>query len=391
MDPVSDRLTILHVAQPGSGGVAAVVLDLVRAQRADGHEAVVACPKDTPLACRLAQAGIAVEPWAAARAPGPGLPGETRRLRRIIRRRQPDVLHLHSSKAGLAGRLAVRGRIPTLFQPHAWSFVAVDGAMRAASLEWERLAARWADRVVCVSEQERDVAERNSVRARFHVVPNGIDVERFQPGDRAAARASAPIAAMGLRPQAPLVVCLGRLCRQKGQDVLLAAWGRVLEQVGTARLALVGDGPETDRVRSLIAADRRLAGVFVSGAAEDPRPWYHAAHLVVLPSRWEGMALVPLEAAACGRRVVASDVAGVRESLPPERESWSVVAPDDPSALADAMAAALQDLARDPLAWAAAERKAFAYARAEHDFARTARDIARIYVHTLTARRQVTG
>ena len=386
MEPAGDRLKILHVAQPGSGGVAAVVLDLVRAQRADGHEVVVACPKDTPLARRLAQAAVTVEPWAAARSPGPSLLGETWRLRRIVRRRRPDLLHLHSSKAGLAGRLAVRGRIPTLFQPHAWSFVAVDGALRTASLNWERFATRWADRVVCVSAEEQQIAERNSVRARFDVVSNGIDIARFQPAQRAAARAAAPIAAMGLQPQEPLVVCVGRLCRQKGQDALLAAWGRVLEQVGAARLALVGDGPDADRIRALIAADRIFSGVFLAGAAEDPRPWYHAADLVVLPSRWEGMALVPIEASACGRLVVASDVAGVRESLPPEREPWSVVAPDDPSALAEAITGALHDFARDPAAWAAAERNAAAHARGRHDVRRTTREVGRIYRQTLADR-----
>lgn len=385
MEP-AHSLKILHVTQPGSGGAAAVVADLARAQQADGHTVTAACPLDTPLTGLLARAGIAVEPWAATRAPGPSLAGEVRRLRRIVRRQNPDVLHLHSSKAGLAGRLAVRGRIPTVFQPHAWSFEAVDGTMRAASLQWERFAARWTDHVLCVSEQERDVAVRYGVHARFRVVPNGISVARFRPGERAKARASAPVAAMDVEPGAPLVVCVGRLCRQKGQDVLLAAWPRVLEQADAARLALVGDGPETRRLSSLIAADPRLAGVFLAGASDDPRPWYHAADLVVLPSRWEGMALVPLEASACGRRVVASDVAGVRESLPPARESWTLVTPDDPSALADALTSALRDLARDPAAWEAAEHDASAHARSRHDFARTGTEVGRLYRQMLAAR-----
>jgi glycosyltransferase involved in cell wall biosynthesis len=386
MGTAGNRIRVLHVAQPGTGGVAAVVADLVRAQRASGHDVVVACPQHTPLAAGLARAGVPVEPWAATREPGPRLAGETRQLRQIIRRQRPDIVHLHSSKAGLAGRLAVRGRMATVFQPHAWSFLAVDGAMRAASLGWERLSARWADRVLCVSDDERDAAVRNAVRARFCVVPNGIDVARYAPEERAAARARAPFAPLGLRPETPLVVCVGRLCRQKGQDVLLAAWPRVLERVGAARLALVGDGPDEPLIRTLISRDARLGGVLPAGACEDPRPWFHAADLVVLPSRWEGMALVPLEASACARRVVASDVAGVRESLPADRAPWSVVAPDDPSALADAIADALGDLARDPALWQAAERAAAAHARNFHDVTRVARDIELIYNRILADR-----
>ncbi|NEA48622.1 glycosyltransferase, partial [Streptomyces sp. SID10815] len=68
---------------------------------------------------------------------------------------RPDLVHAHSAKAGLAGRLAVRGRIPTVFQPHAWSFEAVGGATAALALRWERWGTRWAARTVCVSEAER--------------------------------------------------------------------------------------------------------------------------------------------------------------------------------------------------------------------------------------------
>lgn len=77
----------------------------------------------------------------------------------MIGRLRPDVLHAHSAKAGLAGRLAVRGGVPTVFQPHAWSFDAVGGATAALALRWERFGARWADRVLCVSEAERRAGE----------------------------------------------------------------------------------------------------------------------------------------------------------------------------------------------------------------------------------------
>ena len=68
---------------------------------------------------------------------------EARALAGLIGSLAPDLVHLHSSKAGLAGRLALRGRRTTVFQPHAWSFEAVHGAVRAAGIAWERLAARW--------------------------------------------------------------------------------------------------------------------------------------------------------------------------------------------------------------------------------------------------------
>jgi glycosyltransferase involved in cell wall biosynthesis len=218
------------------------------------------------------------------------------------------------------------------------------------------------------------------------VVPNGVDTHWFHPTPQAAARAAPSVAAMGLAATAPLVVAVGRLCRQKGQDVLLEAWPAVVERIGGARLALVGDGPDAAALARAVRDDPRLRGVYLAGAAADPRPWYQAADLVVLPSRWEGMALTVLEASSCARRIVASDVAGVRESLPEERPAWSVVTPGDPRALGDALAEALDGLARDPAAWDEAGERAARHARARHDISRVTGAVFDLYAEVLWQR-----
>jgi glycosyltransferase involved in cell wall biosynthesis len=302
------RPRVLHITQPVDGGVARVVTDLTRAQLAAGLHVSVACPASR-LADELRSLGADVHPWRATRSPGPTLVREVRRLVRVVAKARPDLVHAHSAKAGLAGRLAVRGRVPTVFQPHAWSFEAVDGGMAALALRWERWGARWASRVVCVSEAERATGARAGIDARWAVVPNGIDPGRFHPAAVDTVRAAL---LPDVDPAAPLVVCVGRLCRQKGQDVLLDAWYAVQDRVPEARLVLVGDGPDLDELRS-----RAPGSVVFAGAVPDAAPWYQAADLVVLPSRWEGMALAPLEAMACGRPVVLTDVDGARESLPP--------------------------------------------------------------------------
>ncbi|MFF7384353.1 glycosyltransferase [Streptomyces griseoluteus] len=331
--PVSDaRERVLHVAQPVDGGVARVVLDLARAQLAAGVRVVIACPGGR-LATEAQEIGAEVRLWRATRSPGPALPGEVRRLARLVGEVRPALVHAHSAKAGLAARLALRGRVPTVFQPHAWSFEAVGGVTAALALRWERFAARWAERVVCVSEAERETGVRAGVRAAYAVVRNGIDLERFSPAPAPAARAALPGLGAG-----PLVVCVGRLCPQKGQDVLLAAWEQVLTVLPEARLVLVGDGPGREQLGGLAGPRVRFAG-----EVADVLPWYRAADLVVLPSRWEGMALAPLEALACARPVVLSDVDGARESLPPAFAARCLVPPEDPDALAAAVTGLLCD------------------------------------------------
>ncbi|MEU7647648.1 glycosyltransferase [Streptomyces huasconensis] len=340
--PLSPR--VLHISQPVDGGVAQVVAELARAQAAAGLDVHVACPDEglLPRALRGAGGGVRHHSWPASRSPGTGLRAEARALGRVIDAVRPTLVHAHSAKAGLAARLVLRGRVPTVFQPHAWSFEAVGGATALLARRWERHAARWAARIICVSEAERATGRRAGVEGAFTVVPNGVDVDRFRPGAPHEARERllpAPFV------RAPLVVCVGRLCRQKGQDILLRAWPSVTERVPGARLVLVGDGPDAARLRA--AAD---PSVVFAGAAPDAADWYRAADVVVLPSRWEGMALAPLEAMACARPVVVTDVDGARESLPGDGRAHALVPPEDPAALARALAALLRDQAlRDAL------------------------------------------
>ncbi|MEU3858336.1 glycosyltransferase family 4 protein [Streptomyces sp. NPDC028722] len=392
--PASDpRPRVLHLAQPVDGGVARVVLDLTRAQLSTGLRVTVACPGGQ-LAADLRDLGADVRQWRAGRSPGPGLPGEVRRLARLVDDVRPSLVHAHSAKAGLAARLAVRGRTPTVFQPHAWSFAAVGGLTAVLALRWERWGARWAHRVVCVSEAERTTGVRAGVRAAYTVIPNGIDTTRFSPappeggaapslppqlpdGSKAPGppvpghvRRTGPAGDADGTEAAPLVVCVGRLCRQKGQDVLLRAWEDVLRALPRARLVLVGDGPDREALRR-----QAHPGVHFAGAVTDVVPWYRAADLVVLPSRWEGMALAPLEALGCGRPVVLTDVDGARESLPPALAARCLVPPEDPVALAGAVTGLLSD----PPLRAALGAQGRRHILSTHDVRHTAGRVAALY------------
>jgi glycosyltransferase involved in cell wall biosynthesis len=351
-------LSILHVAQPGEGGVARYVLDACLDQLARGWDVAVACPDGGRLAGELLDAGVPRLLWHAVRRPGPESLDEARRLRALAARVRPDVVHLHASKAGLAGRLDPRGlggrghRPPVLFQPHGWSWLAVEGAVRRASVSWERSAARRTDLFVCVGEAEEEAGRGRGVRGRYAVVHNGVDLRRFREagGDaRAAARRRLEVPAA-----APLAVCVGRLTRQKGQDVLLSAWPAVRFRCPEARLALVGGGDQLPVLRA-----GEPPGVCFTGEVDDVRDWLAAADVVVLPSRWEGLSLAVLEALATGRPVVASDVPGLAEMVVPG--AGARVPAEDPAALAAAVAARLTDPARAASEGRAAARHAAAF------------------------------
>jgi glycosyltransferase involved in cell wall biosynthesis len=319
------------VSQPVEAGVAKVVGGLVRDQVARGWDVQVACPDEGWLAATVRDAGARLLPWRATRSPGPSVPGETLALRRLVAAAEPHVLHLHSAKAGLAGRLAVRGSLPTVFQPHAWSFEAVTGPVQTATRLWERTAQRWTDLTINVSEAERATGAAAGITGRAVVIPNGVDPQAWAPRDRAATRAALGLEADG----APTVVCVGRLARQKGQDLLLEAWPAVRREVPDARLVLVGGGPDEAELRA--RADGSVS--FVPG--ERLAEWYAAADVVAVPSRWEaGLPLVAMEAMASERSVVAFDVAGIGTYL---GGSGTAVAPFDVPVLARELTARLLD------------------------------------------------
>jgi glycosyltransferase involved in cell wall biosynthesis len=361
--------TILHVSQPTDGGVGKYIEDAVADQTHRGWHVIVAAPAHGELAPGITTAGAKHVEWTASRAPGPGSLLDTFRLARIIEREQPSLVHLHSSKAGLAGRLAIRGRLPTVFQPHAWSFEAVRGPVRAGALLWERRAARWATAIVCVSEAERRLGEEHGVAERSRVIPNGVDLEAWPEAsgeERSAARRRLAL------DEQPTVVCVGRLSRQKGQDVLLEAWPAVVAAVPEAQLVLVGDGPAEQSLQESAGPAVRLVG-----KRADVADWLAAADVTAFPSRWEGMSIGMLEAMASGRSVVASDVGGADEAL--GSEAGVVVAPGDAAALAAALAARL----RDPALTAAEGHAAREHAERFHDLRATTAALAALYEELL--------
>lgn len=245
----------------------------------------------------------------------------------------PDLIHLHSSKAGLVGRLVARGRLVTVFQPNAWSFFAARGLLRRLAIGWECWAARWTSAIVCVSEDERRCGRDVGIDARFVVVPNGTQVVgvRF-PGDADRQRAKRDLC-LG---ENPLVVCVGRLHEQKGQDVLLDAWDLVSAEMPEARLVLVGEGS----TRTLLEERARRPSVSLVGNRTDVATWLEAADVVAVPSRWEGHPLVTMEAMVRGRSVVATEACGMAEGL---SGAGALVPVEDPTSLATAIVGRLSN------------------------------------------------
>jgi glycosyltransferase involved in cell wall biosynthesis len=335
---VPERLDVLIVAQPVTYGVAVCVRQLAEAAVSSGHDVTVACPgaNTGPLAGWVEHAGATLAAVDLAREPALRDLSDLWTIRRLARGR--DVVHLHSSKAAALGRVAVaslgRRRPAVVVTPHYWSWLV--GGRWAPLYRWiERILAPRCDVIVAVSEKEADEgrAVLGAARDRIKVIPNGVDREHFSPDGARADRDE----------QTPLVVCVGRLSEQKGQDVAIRALA--LARDPSTRLRLVGgdsQGGERARIQALAESLGVADRIEWRGHLADTAPELRAADLVIAPSRWEGMSLVLLEAMACGAALVVTDVSG-SEAV---GDAGVIVPPVDPEALAAAIDELLDDAPR---------------------------------------------
>ncbi len=338
---------LLHVSQPTDGGTATVLCDLVASAVEHGLKVEVASPPSAEFQGTVERCGARWSQADMRRAPAMREISTIVVLRRAIRR--SDLIVLHSSKAGFLGRLAVltiprRQRPPVIFMPHGWSWL-VGGRAASVYAGAERLLVRAADRIVAVSPVEAEAGARMlGSRAPIVTIENGVDLTRF---------VHPPV---GTRIDG-LIVCVGRLARQKGQDVLV----RALALLPHARLRLVGDGPDYAALKDLAAQLGVAERVDFVGFA-DPLPHLHEATVVALPSRWEGLPLTLLEAMASGAPVLPSRPAAGLTFLGVGR----VIDSEDPAEWADALRLLLADDAgRETLAEAGIARVRESYQLAD--------------------------
>lgn len=254
-------------------------------------------------------------------------------LRRHFNRLQPDIIHLHSSKAGLIGRLAaVKLGIPVLFTAHGWAFT--EGVSAASSLLY-RLLERWVapltDRIITVSEYDRQRALQLSVGSAdlLQTVHNGMP-----------AVAAAATAANEASHQHNRLVMVARFEQPKDQQLLLQALSLVK---GDWQLQLIGDGPLLEDARQCAAALALSERVEFAGARNDVAVQLGRAGIFVLLSRWEGLPLTILEAMRAGLAVVASRVGGVPELV--QDGVTGLLVDNEPSAVASALQQLLDDVA----------------------------------------------
>jgi glycosyltransferase involved in cell wall biosynthesis len=231
-----------------------------------------------------------------------------RELSQVIREFRPDIIHAHSSKAGLLARLAARlHRVPCVFTAHGWGFSeGVPARRKCVVLASEWIAGRLGATIIAVSEFDHRLALRHHISSADHIVTirNGIvdDDTRALPGE--------PVAM-------PVITMVARFSPQKDHATLLEALRAVQLPF---QLWLVGDGPLLDEVRMHAARLDLLDRIVFHGDSSSVPRILQQTHIFALTSRYEGLPISILEAMRAGLPIVATDSGGVSEAV---RHGWN--------------------------------------------------------------------
>lgn len=314
-------MRVLHVVEVSHGGVVSYARDVMKEQAQRGYEVHSLAPEGV-----FELPDVRSHPWTVRRGRPAGFPAAIRRLRSLVDLVRPDVVHLHSFFPGLLGRAVPRrfeGDPTVVYQPHSWAFHTTSNPLLGKAIAgWERIAARRSHAVACLSSGELQEGRNERISAHPGLIGSAVDLDYFHPVeelDRATWRDKLGI---GL-PR--MIVCVGRICRQKGQDRLLEAWARA--PIPNTELVLVGPG---DAEALLAGLDPEVRGtVRAVGGQDDVRPWLWASDFAVLASRYEGSSIVVGEAIACGRAVLMTEVAGAVDVLGDGDGPGCVVAQSD--------------------------------------------------------------
>lgn len=326
----STALTICHVdaERKFSGGEVQVFL-LMHGLRARGHRSILMAPAGSLAAERARCDGFEVREVAlrsdldllsVIRATG------------ILRELRPDLLHAHTARAAwLGGFAARRAGVPAIVTRRMDRRVRPGWRTQWVYRDLTRAAAAISDSVAGA------LLEGGVARERIVVIHSSIDPAAYQAtGGRAQLRAE-----LGADENELVVLTLGALVRRKGLDVLFAALEKLAQEGLAPAVWIAGDGEERVALEAL-ARERSLTRVQFLGRRSDVADLLHAADLFAMPSRREGLGVAALEALACGCPVVASRVGGLAEVIE-DGVSGLLVAPEDPAALAEALAALIRD------------------------------------------------
>lgn len=234
-------------------------------------------------------------------------------IRHYIKEIKPDIIHLHSSKAGVLGRMAsVFFDIPIVYNAHGWAFdMDVSKKKKFMYVYAEKILGRLTDSIVNISDHEKSSQEKHKIKPKkfTKVIYNGIDLERYSiKYDIAKIKQQ-----LNIPINAFVIGMVARISAQKSPESFVEIARQLKRKVDNCYFIMVGDGELRDRVQGLVSQYGLKDSFLITGWTDSVPKYISIFDVGLLTSKWEGFGLVLAEYMACKKPVVAFKSGGISD------------------------------------------------------------------------------
>ena len=230
-------------------------------------------------------------------------------INKLIKKYNPDLIYVQSSKAGALGRIAnlVIGK-PIIYNPHGWAFnMEVSKIKKKIYILIEKILANITDYIIAISKQEKESALYNKIcsKEKIKVIFNGIDIEAY---DKSKIANSNFREKYKIPKDAVVFGMVGRISKQKSPDIFIKSAAKIKQQISNAFFVIVGDGDNRDEIELLINELGLKKSVLITGWVNNTYEYINTFDIAMLLSRWEGFGLAVAEYMISNKPIIATAV-----------------------------------------------------------------------------------
>lgn len=227
--------------------------------------------------------------------------------RRYVNEFKPDIVHCHSSSAGILGRLAIKGKIRTIYTAHGWGFnIGMKPWVKYPVLFLEKICAKYTDTYICVAEFVKNLGLKYHLtpKSKFKVIYNGVNLA--DPNNSKIKILKSEIS----------LIFIGRLAEPKKPELTIEAVSLLPDEIkSNIKFTIIGDGPKKEMLKKI--ADDKKVNVEFKGSLEKSEALKELEKVDIFAfiSVWEGFPYTILEAMSYGLPIIASNVGGISEAV----------------------------------------------------------------------------
>lgn len=322
---------IIHIAQ-SAGGVAEYLYMLLKNFNSNNYENILIVSedyKDQKARFSPYVKDIYIVPMIRNINPKTDI-GAILKIRKIIKKEKPDVVYLHSSKAGAVGRLALlfNFQVKILYNAHGWYFNAqISNKKKIFFAIIEKILAFKTDKIINISQSEYDSALKYKIasRKKMCVIENGIDFSKFKDSDKYRIETRRKL---NIKDNEIVIGVVGRLSEQKDPLTSIKAFKIIKEKYKNTKLLFVGSGELEDKVIEYAKTNKLNEDVIITGWVDCVEKYIPAFDIAILPSKWEGFGLVIIEYMACDKPIIACNVGGIADIIKNEENGYLIKCED---------------------------------------------------------------